>query len=101
MDHASVSFHHQVDLKKRGVKAGIPDLCLPVPRPPFVGLWIELKAGRGQLSPAQQEWKRLLEYHHHKVIVCRRLDEVTRALCSYLDAAGGVPQPRTEQGPGE
>lgn len=31
-------------LRRQGVKAGVPDLCLPVPRGEFHGLYIELKA---------------------------------------------------------
>jgi hypothetical protein len=67
------------------VKPGIPDVCLPIARHPYAGLWIELKVGKGRLAPSQLEWKSLLELHGHKVIVARRLDEATRAICAYLD----------------
>ncbi len=40
-------------LKQSGVKSGIPDLCLPVARNGFHGLYLELKAHGGKLSPTQ------------------------------------------------
>lgn len=33
-------------LKRLGVKAGVPDICLPVARQGLHGLYIELKAGK-------------------------------------------------------
>jgi len=35
-------------LKAEGVKAGVPDICLPVPRGGYHGLYIEMKAGKKQ-----------------------------------------------------
>lgn len=37
-----------VALKRQGVKAGVPDICLPVARNGYHGLHIELKAGKTQ-----------------------------------------------------
>lgn len=41
-------------LKAEGVKAGSPDICLPVPRGGFHGFWGEMKAGRNGLTTRQQ-----------------------------------------------
>ena len=44
-------------LRAEGVKAGVPDLCLPVPRGGYHGLYIELKRQRGgRASDNQVEW---------------------------------------------
>lgn len=44
-------------LRAEGVRAGVPDLCLPVPRGGFHGLYIELKRLRGgRLSEQQRAW---------------------------------------------
>lgn len=45
-----------VRLKRQGVKAGVPDICLPVPRGTFHGLYIELKAKGGTPSKKQEWW---------------------------------------------
>ena len=36
------------NLKKEGVKAGVPDMCLPVARGQYHGLYIELKTRKGK-----------------------------------------------------
>ena len=41
-------------LKRQGVRAGVPDLCLPVPRGGFHGLYIELKAGQNKPTAHQK-----------------------------------------------
>ena len=43
-------------LKAAGVKAGVPDLFLPVPRGRFFGLWIELKHGANKATDLQKKW---------------------------------------------
>lgn len=39
--------------KAGGMVAGVWDLFLPVPQPCVCGLWLEMKSGRGRLSPEQ------------------------------------------------
>ena len=43
-------------LKRMGVKAGVSDLFLPVPRGGYHGLYIEMKAKGGRLSKEQKEF---------------------------------------------
>lgn len=50
-------------LKAEGVKPGIPDLCLPVPRGGYHSLYLELKNGRGAVRAEQ--WDVMLELHAH------------------------------------
>lgn len=47
-------------LKAEGVKAGVADLCLPVPRRGYNGLWIELKFGDNQLTKDQNEFHKFI-----------------------------------------
>ena len=42
--------------KAMGVKAGVPDLCLPVPMNGYAGLYIEMKYGSNKPTAAQKEW---------------------------------------------
>lgn len=43
-------------MKAEGVKAGVPDMCLPVARRGFHGLYVELKTPKGRPSPIQRDW---------------------------------------------
>lgn len=43
------------NLKAEGVKAGTPDIFLPVPRGQWHGLFIELKVGKNKPSDAQTD----------------------------------------------
>lgn len=43
-------------LKRQGVKSGVPDICLPVARGEWHGLYIELKAGKNKPTGNQKEW---------------------------------------------
>jgi hypothetical protein len=54
-------------LKAEGVKPGIPDLCLPVPRGGYHSLYIELKKGSGSVRPDQ--WIVMQELHAHGHLV--------------------------------
>ena len=42
--------------KAMGEKAGVPDLCLPVPMNGFAGLYIEMKYGKNKPTDHQKEW---------------------------------------------
>lgn len=44
------------NLKRQGVKAGVPDLFLPVARGGYFGLYIELKVGKNKATENQEEW---------------------------------------------
>ena len=58
--------------KAEGVKAGVPDLFLPVPKGEFHGLFIEMKrlAG-GRVSDEQKDWIRMLREQGYRVEVCK------------------------------
>ncbi|MBU0991826.1 MAG: VRR-NUC domain-containing protein, partial [Proteobacteria bacterium] len=44
-------------LKMEGVKKGVPDLCLPVAKKPYNGLYIEMKRRTGgNVSVDQKKW---------------------------------------------
>lgn len=68
-----------------GVKKGVPDLCLPVARDKYHGLYIELKTDAGKTSEAQEWWgKKLLEQGYFWE-VCHGWQSAVRVLEWYLD----------------
>lgn len=45
-----------IKLKKEGLKNGVSDLFLPVPRNGYCGLWIEMKVGNNKPTEEQREF---------------------------------------------
>lgn len=73
-----------VNLKKMGVKPGVPDLCLPVPSGEYHALYIEMKAEKGRVSALQTEWIADLQKYGNRAVVCygakEAIDEIERYL---------------------
>lgn len=74
-----------IALKAQGVKAGVPDMCLPVARGAYHGLYIELKRQRGgTVSDNQKEWITALTEQGYKAEVCRGAEEAIGTIKEYL-----------------
>lgn len=73
-----------VNLKKEGVKAGVPDIVLPVARNGFHGLYIELKVGRNKTSLKQDEWIKNLKEQGYFVEVCYGWNSAREVIEKYL-----------------
>ena len=68
-----------------GVKAGVPDLFLPVARGAYHGFFIEMKRETGgKVSPEQKEWHQRLIGQGYAVMVCHGCEEAVSALNDYL-----------------
>lgn len=76
-------------LKAQGVKAGVPDLCLPVARGQYHGLYIEMKTETGKTSDAQEWWGEFLLEQGYFWEVCRGWESAVRVLEWYLSLKGG------------
>ncbi|MFQ1083773.1 VRR-NUC domain-containing protein [Bordetella trematum] len=72
-------------LKAQGVRAGVPDLFLPVQRAGCPGLWIEMKTTKGSLRDSQKDWIAYLDAAGYRVSVCRSFDEARQVLLDYLN----------------
>ncbi len=81
-----------LNLKRQGVKAGVPDLCLPVARGGYHGLYIELKRKGGRLSAAQRVWIENLRAQGYAVMVCYGFREAADTLEGYLSEEPGKTQ---------
>lgn len=74
-------------LRRQGVKAGVPDLCLPVPRGDFHGLYIELKAKDNTPTEKQKEWLAKLDQQGYKTAVCWGWETAAAVIEEYLRKA--------------
>jgi VRR-NUC domain len=75
-------------LKAEGVKRGVPDLCLPVARHGWHGLFIELKAPGGRATPEQAVWLEKLTQAGYLARLCVGWEAAERVIRMYL---GKVP----------
>lgn len=72
--------------KAEGVKAGVPDIFLPVPRGGYHGLFIELKRSKGgTVSEAQKEWQAALKDEGYQAVICKGWQEAAKAIEDYLE----------------
>ena len=71
-------------LKQQGVKSGVPDLCLPVPRGQYHGLYIEMKTESGHTSDAQEWWGERLQAQGYVWRVCHGWQAAVAALEWYM-----------------
>lgn len=75
-----------VNLKRQGVKAGVPDLFLPYPKNGKHGLFIEMKSLRqgAKTSEDQDAWLSILENNGYRCEVCYGCNEAIAVLDDYL-----------------
>ena len=72
-------------LRAEGVKAGVPDLCLPVARGQYHGLYIELKRQRGgRISEEQVRWIDGLLKQGYAAAICKGWQEAASVIIDYL-----------------
>lgn len=72
-------------LKAEGVRAGIPDICVPVPAGEFASLRIELKAASsGAATASQRRMAPMLEALGNRVVVCHGWELAAREITTYL-----------------
>lgn len=75
-----------VRLKAEGVKAGVPDILLPVPRGGKHGLYIELKRRKGgRVSPEQAAWMDALAREGYACAVCHGWEAARDEIVRYMD----------------
>ena len=73
-----------VNLKKQGVKSGVPDILLPVARKCYHGLFIEMKYGKNKISENQTNWIINLSKQDYLCKVCYGFEEARKVIENYL-----------------
>lgn len=84
-------------LKAEGVKAGVPDLCLPVPRGEWHGLYIEMKTRTGRASKEQKRWLGALQAQGYRVAVCKGWEAAKELIEEYLASDAEAGRRRLDQ----
>lgn len=80
------------NLKKQGVKPGVPDVFLPVPRGGYHGLYIEMKRRRGGvLSQDQRDYIDALRAQGYRVETCKGFHPAADLIEEYMSE--GVEKP--------
>jgi VRR-NUC domain-containing protein len=75
-----------IKFKRMGVKAGIPDICVPVARSGYHGLYGELKrVSGGVVSEAQEYWLAELKRQGYYVFVGNGADEFIQHVKKYME----------------
>lgn len=73
------------NLRMQGVKSGVPDLMLPVPRGGYHGLFIEMKRLKGGVvSDSQKGWLAALRKQGYRCEVCRGYEAAVTVIRDYL-----------------
>lgn len=80
-----VSFE-ALKLRAEGLKAGVPDVCLPVARSGCHGLYIEMKRLRGgTMAPEQKRWLADLTGEGYRAVRCNGWIEARDEILRYLE----------------
>ena len=87
-------------MKAEGVRSGVPDVFLPVPRGGFAGLYVEMKTRRGRVSEEQRRWIDALCAQGYRAEVCRDWNAARQLIEDYLGGGDSGPwQPGTSDVP--
>lgn len=71
--------------KRQGVRAGVSDLFLSVPRGGCGGLWIEMKRRiGGYVRPEQKEFLRMMQALGYDTSVCNGVDAAIKKINDYM-----------------
>ncbi len=73
--------------KRQGVRAGVSDLFLSLPRGGRGGLWIEMKRKGGRVRPEQREFLSNMQALGYDGAVCHGADEARDVITAYMAQA--------------
>ena len=77
-------------MRAEGLKAGVPDICLPARRGDCGALYIELKAPKGKVSELQRIWLSRLTALGNRAIVCYGWEDARDEIEEYLKLPRGT-----------
>ena len=71
-------------LKAEGVKSGVPDICLPVPKGKYHGMYLEMKTGYNGTTTNQDKWLKRLSKQGYFCAICWGMEDAIQAIEEYL-----------------
>lgn len=77
-----------INLKRQGVRAGVPDLCVPVAKKGYHGLYIEMKYGKNKATDKQEQWIELLNRNGYFAVVCVGAELAIKVIDWYFNNKG-------------
>ena len=78
---------HKVEaanMKRQGVKRGVADVILQIPKKGYASLCLEFKTSTGKQSAEQKEYQRQVELAGSKYVIVRSVEQAIRAMQQYL-----------------
>jgi hypothetical protein len=73
------------NLKRQGVKSGVSDVILQIPRKGFGSLCMEFKTPEGRQSDEQKEYQCQAERAGNKYVIVRSVRQAIQAMNEYLE----------------
>ena len=78
-------------MKDEGVRAGVSDLILLIPKHGYAGLLIETKKPDGNQSESQKEFERLATKFKYLYVIVRNQEDFERLMMWYIENKGEKP----------
>ena len=75
-------------LKKQGVKSGVSDITIQVPRGKYHGFWLELKTDKGKTSENQEVFLNEMKKQGYYTKVCWGAESAINAIIKYMNLKG-------------
>lgn len=72
------------NLKRQGVKSGVSDIVLPLPRGKYHGAYIEMKVGRNKASDNQKDFLEFVNSQGYCGVVCYGFEEAKDFIVRYM-----------------
>ena len=73
------------ELVAQGMKKGVPDNCLPVPKGKYAALYIELKRKKGsRISDEQRDWIDALNRAGNRAVICKGWEDAAAEIMAYI-----------------
>lgn len=72
------------NMKRQGVKSGVADVILQIPKKGYASLCLEFKTSTGKQSAEQKEYQRQVELAGSKYVIVRSVEQAIRVMQQYL-----------------